>query len=75
MVQTLIVAVLVTASALYAAWLLMPRTRLRMLQAMARRLDPHGSAHGVVSRLISRTSPGGCGGCAANVAVQRPPAD
>ena len=65
-VQALIVAVVVVASAVYAAWRLMPtRTRLRVLDAI-KPSDGHAAGRwllrlrkGVVAELTS----GGCASC------------
>jgi hypothetical protein len=71
MVETLVVALIVLAAALYAAWALLPGTTRRSLALRgAQTLDNRGSS-GVARRIASwlrklaTTPAGGCSDCAA----------
>ena len=66
MIQWLVVAILVLASALYALWSLMPpRARLRLLDAIAGQ-SPRVAWAARLRRTALAELAGGCGSCAAN---------
>ncbi len=73
MIQWMIVAALVLASALYALWtLLPPRARLRLLDAVAGKSTQLGWVVALRRRAMAELA-GGCGSCAANSDVVHPP--
>jgi hypothetical protein len=69
--ETLLVALIVLAAALFSAWKLMPaRWRLRVLVALDRRAARRPALAALRARVIAprlaKAAGAGCGGCAAN---------
>lgn len=72
MMQWIIVAGLVIASAIYAAWSLLPaRSRLKLLDAIAGNAAPSSWLSKLRSKTVAELA-GGCGSCGSNAdAVHR----
>lgn len=71
MLQNFIVALIVVAAALYAAWRLAgAAARLRWLEALARRVGTSGPVAALLQRQLARRRAAlaisGCGACASN---------